>query len=231
MVVLLIQDTLHKKITTKPNCGQQQQVEVDGKQICTLQKDSAKRLDDNNAQATSQVTDVPLESFASVARMEAIRIFLAYATHKSFTIFQMDVKTAFLHGTLKEDVHVCQPKAFIDADHPSHVYKFKKALYGLKQAQKAWYNELSKSLLHNHFFKGTINPMLFIRRFDDDILVVHVYVDEIIFGSTNPSLNWRDLPRNTPLERVEVLDSTSNSSAVGDLQDSKRIKLVSIGYR
>ncbi|GJU24033.1 retrotransposon ORF1 [Tanacetum coccineum] len=70
--------------------------------------------------------------------MEAMRIFLAYAAHKSFTVFQMDVKTAFLHGTLKEDVYVCQPKGFIDADHPSHVYKLKKALYGLKQAPRAW---------------------------------------------------------------------------------------------
>ncbi|GKE43892.1 retrovirus-related pol polyprotein from transposon TNT 1-94 [Tanacetum coccineum] len=77
------------------------------------------------------------ESFALVARMEAIRIFLAYAAHKSFTVFQMDVKTAFLHGTLKEDVYVCQPKGFIDADHPSHVYKLKKALYGLKQVPRA----------------------------------------------------------------------------------------------
>ncbi|GJY17835.1 retrovirus-related pol polyprotein from transposon TNT 1-94 [Tanacetum coccineum] len=67
------------------------------------------------------------ESFAPVARMEAIRIFLAYAAHKSFTVFQMDVKTAFLHGTLKEDVYVCQPEGFIDADHPSHVFKLKKA--------------------------------------------------------------------------------------------------------
>nr|GEV88560.1 hypothetical protein [Tanacetum cinerariifolium] len=83
------------------------------------------------------------ESFVSVARMEAIRIFLAYAAHKSFTVFQMDVKTAFLHGSLKEDVYVCQPEGFIDADHPSH----------------------------NHFFKGTIDPTLFIRRFQDDILV------------------------------------------------------------
>nr|GEV16514.1 retrovirus-related Pol polyprotein from transposon TNT 1-94 [Tanacetum cinerariifolium] len=111
------------------------------------------------------------ESFASVARMEAIRIFLAYAVHKSFTMFQMDVKTAFLHGSLKKDVYVCQPEGFIDADHPSHVYKLKKALYGLKQAPRAWYDELSKFLLQNHFFKGTIDPTLFIRRFQDDILV------------------------------------------------------------
>nr|GFA40519.1 retrovirus-related Pol polyprotein from transposon TNT 1-94 [Tanacetum cinerariifolium] len=126
------------------------------------------------------------ESFALVARIEAIRIFLAYAAHKSFTVFQMDVKIAILHGTLKEDVYVCQPKGFIDADHPSHVYKLKKDLYGLKQAPRAWYDELSKFLLQNHFFKGTIDPTLFIRRFHDDILVVQVYVDDIIFGSTHP---------------------------------------------
>ncbi|GJU30087.1 retrovirus-related pol polyprotein from transposon TNT 1-94 [Tanacetum coccineum] len=79
------------------------------------------------------------ESFALVARMEAIRIFLAYATHKSFTVFQMDMKIAFLHGTLKEDVYVCQPEGFIDADHPRHVYKLKKALHGLKQALRAYF--------------------------------------------------------------------------------------------
>nr|GEZ92770.1 retrovirus-related Pol polyprotein from transposon TNT 1-94 [Tanacetum cinerariifolium] len=101
------------------------------------------------------------ESFALVARMEAIRIFLAYTAHKSFSVFQMDVKTVFLHGSLKEDVYVCQPEGFIDADHPSHVYKIKKALYGLKQAPRAWH-------------------------FQDDILVVQVYVDDIIFGSTHP---------------------------------------------
>nr|GFB29491.1 retrovirus-related Pol polyprotein from transposon TNT 1-94 [Tanacetum cinerariifolium] len=126
------------------------------------------------------------ESFALVARMEAIMIFLAYVAHKSFTVFQMDVKTAFLHGSLKEDVYVCQPEGFIDADHPSHVYKLKKALYGLKQAPRAWYDELSKFLLQNHLFKGTIDPALFIRRFHDDILMVQVYVNDIIFGSTHP---------------------------------------------
>nr|GFB83616.1 retrovirus-related Pol polyprotein from transposon TNT 1-94 [Tanacetum cinerariifolium] len=126
------------------------------------------------------------ESFAFIARMESIRIFLAYVAHKSFIVFQMDVKTAFLHGSLKEDVYVCQPKGFIDADHPSHVYKLKKALYGLKQAPRAWYNELSTFLLYNHFFKRTIDLTLFIRRFHDDILVVQVYVDDIIFGSIHP---------------------------------------------
>nr|GEY12719.1 hypothetical protein [Tanacetum cinerariifolium] len=99
----------------------------------------------------------------------------------------MDVKSAFLHGTLKKDVYVCQPEGFIDANHPSHVLKLKKALYGLKQAPRAWYDELSTFLLQNHFFKGTTDPMLFIKCFVDDILVVQVCVDDTIFGSTHPS--------------------------------------------
>nr|GEW33408.1 hypothetical protein [Tanacetum cinerariifolium] len=115
------------------------------------------------------------ESFTPVARMEAIKIFLAYAAHKGFTVYQMDVKTAFMHGSLKEDVHVCQLEGFIDVDYTSHVYKLKKALYGLKQASRAWYDELSTFLLQNGFSKGTIDPTLFTRRFDDDILVVNQY--------------------------------------------------------
>ncbi|GKA22815.1 retrovirus-related pol polyprotein from transposon TNT 1-94 [Tanacetum coccineum] len=106
----------------------------------------------------------------------------------------MDVKTVFLHGSLKEDVYVCQPEGLIDVDHLSHVYKLKKALYGLKQAPRAWYDKMLKFLLQNHFSKGTINLTLFIRRFNDDILVVQVYVDDIIFGSTNPRLSQ---PRST----------------------------------
>nr|GEY26778.1 retrovirus-related Pol polyprotein from transposon TNT 1-94 [Tanacetum cinerariifolium] len=133
------------------------------------------------------------ESFAPVARMESIRIFLAYAAHKSFAVFQKDVKTVFLHGTLKEDVYMCQPKGFINADHPSHVYKLKMALYGLKQSPRAWYDELLMFLLQNHFFKGITDPTFFIRRFDDEILVVQVYVDDIIFGSTHPSLSPQKL--------------------------------------
>ncbi|GJT09324.1 retrovirus-related pol polyprotein from transposon TNT 1-94 [Tanacetum coccineum] len=103
--------------------------------------------------------------------------------------FALDVKIAFLHSTQKEDVYVYQPEGFIDADHPSHVYKLKRALYGLKQAPQAWYDELSTFLLQNYFFKGTIDLKLFIRRFDNDILVVQVYVDDIIFGSTHPRLS------------------------------------------
>nr|GEY39450.1 retrovirus-related Pol polyprotein from transposon TNT 1-94 [Tanacetum cinerariifolium] len=140
-----------------------------------------------HVQTDDELTEKELKQIE--ADDQAIMIFLAYATHKSFYVFQMDVKTTFLHGSLKEDVYVCQPKCFIDADHPSHVYKLKKALYGLKQAPRAWYDELLTFLLQNQFFKGTIDPTLFIRRFHGDILVVQVYVDDVIFGSTHPRLD------------------------------------------
>nr|GEU72721.1 Gag-Pol polyprotein [Tanacetum cinerariifolium] len=94
------------------------------------------------------------ESFALVARLESVRIFVAYATHKSFPIYQMDVKTAFLNGPLKEEVYVAQPEGFVDPDHPEKVYRLRKALYGLKQAPRAWYDELSKFLTSKGFTKG-----------------------------------------------------------------------------
>nr|GEZ75126.1 putative LRR receptor-like protein kinase [Tanacetum cinerariifolium] len=95
------------------------------------------------------------ESFSPVARLEAVRLFIAYATHKSFTVYQMDVKTAFLYGPLKEEVYVNQPNGFVDLYHPNKVYRLKKALYGLKQAPRAWYDELSKFLLSKRFSKDS----------------------------------------------------------------------------
>ncbi|GJX91124.1 retrovirus-related pol polyprotein from transposon TNT 1-94 [Tanacetum coccineum] len=88
------------------------------------------------------------ESFAPVARLEAVRLFVAYASHKSFTVYQMDVKTTFLYGPLKEEVYVNQPDGFVDPYHPDQVYHLKKALYGLKQAPRAWYGELSNFPIH-----------------------------------------------------------------------------------
>ncbi|GJW39692.1 retrovirus-related pol polyprotein from transposon TNT 1-94, partial [Tanacetum coccineum] len=98
------------------------------------------------------------ESFAPVARIEAIRIFIANAATKNMIIYQMDVKTAFLNGDLQEEVFVSQPEGFEDQDNPTHVYRLKKALYGLKQAPRAWYDTLSKFLLANNFFKGAVDP-------------------------------------------------------------------------
>ncbi|GKA58965.1 retrovirus-related pol polyprotein from transposon TNT 1-94 [Tanacetum coccineum] len=128
------------------------------------------------------------ESFAPVARLDAIRIFLAYAAHMNMIVYQMDVKTAFLNGILREEVYVSQPDGFVDQDNLNHVYKLKKALYGLKQAPRTWYDLLSKFLLSQEFSKGTVDPTLFIRRQGKDILLVQIYVDDIIFASTTPEL-------------------------------------------
>nr|GFA58449.1 hypothetical protein [Tanacetum cinerariifolium] len=111
------------------------------------------------------------ESFAPIARLEAIRIFLAYATHKNMVVYQMDVKTAFLNGNLREHVYVSQPDGFVDPDNPNHVYKLKKALYGLKQALRAWYDMLSSFLLSRDFPKGSVDPTLFIRKNGNDLLL------------------------------------------------------------
>ncbi|GJT75569.1 retrovirus-related pol polyprotein from transposon TNT 1-94 [Tanacetum coccineum] len=126
------------------------------------------------------------ESFATVARIEAIRIFIANAASKNMTIYQMDVKTSFLNGELKEEVYVSQPEGFIDPDHPTHVYRLKKALYGLKQAPQAWYDTLSRFLLDNNFSKSVVDLTLFTQKTGKHILLVQIYVDDIIFASTDP---------------------------------------------
>ena len=125
------------------------------------------------------------ETFAPVARLEAIRIFLAYAAHANFKVYQMDVKSAFLNGELEEEVYVSQPPGFEDPNFPDYVYYLLKALYGLKQAPKAWYETLSKFLLDNHFTRGTVDKTLLFRNVNDSTILVQIYVDDIIFGSTD----------------------------------------------
>ncbi|GJV02211.1 retrovirus-related pol polyprotein from transposon TNT 1-94 [Tanacetum coccineum] len=100
----------------------------------------------------------------------------------------MDVKTTFLNGELKEEVYVSQPEGFVDQDNPTHMYKLKKALYGLKQAPRAWYVMLSSFLISQHFSKGAIDPTLFTRKAGNELLLVQIYVDDIIFASTNIAL-------------------------------------------
>ncbi|KAD7117240.1 hypothetical protein E3N88_04508 [Mikania micrantha] len=128
------------------------------------------------------------EVFALVARLEAIQIFLAYASHMTFTVFQMDVKTAFLYGKVKEEIYVCQPPGFEDSQFPDHVYKLDKALYGLHQAPRAWYATLTDHLLANGYTRGAIDQTLFVRKDKDDLILVQIYVDDIIFGSTSSAL-------------------------------------------
>jgi hypothetical protein len=125
------------------------------------------------------------ETYAPVARLESISILLDYATHHDFKLHQMDVKSAFLNGPLQEEVYVEQPLGFEDPKFPNHVYKLHKALYGLKQAPRAWYECLKDFLLKNGFEIGKADSTLFIQRNGKDIFVCQIYVDDIIFGSTN----------------------------------------------
>nr|GEZ42844.1 hypothetical protein [Tanacetum cinerariifolium] len=112
--------------------------------------------------------------------LEAIQIFLAYAAHKSMVVYEIDVKTAFLNGNLREEVYVSQPDGFVDQDNPNHVYKLKKALYGLKQVPRAWYDMLSSFLIPQDFYKGLVDPTLFIRRNINDLLLIYkVKLDEL----------------------------------------------------
>ncbi|GKA06123.1 putative ribonuclease H-like domain-containing protein [Tanacetum coccineum] len=128
------------------------------------------------------------EVFAPVAIIEAIRIFLDYASYMGFMVYQMDVKSAFLYGQIEEEVYVCQPPGFEDPDNLDKVYKVVKALYGLHQAPRAWYDTLATYLLSNGFQRGHIDQTLFIKRHKGHILLIQIYVDDIIFGSTKKEL-------------------------------------------
>nr|GEV31094.1 hypothetical protein [Tanacetum cinerariifolium] len=128
------------------------------------------------------------EVFSHVARIKAIRLFLTYASFMGFLVYQMDVKSAFLYERIKEEVYVCQPPGFEDPDFPDKVYKVKKALYCLHQASRAWYETLAKYILDNRFHRGKIDQTMFIKRQKEDILLVQVYVNDIIFGSTKKEL-------------------------------------------
>ncbi|GKA48977.1 retrovirus-related pol polyprotein from transposon TNT 1-94 [Tanacetum coccineum] len=128
------------------------------------------------------------ESFAHVARLEAVKIFLAFAAHMNMIVYQMDVNTPFLNGILRKEVYVSQLDGFVDPNNPNHVYRLTKALYRLKQAPRAWYDLLSSFLLSQRFSKGTVDPTLFISRKGKDILLVQIYIDNIIFDSTTTEL-------------------------------------------
>ncbi|GJY79640.1 putative ribonuclease H-like domain-containing protein [Tanacetum coccineum] len=148
------------------------------------------------------------EVFAPVARVEAIRLFLAFASFMGFMVYQMDVKSVFLNGKIKEEVYVTQPKGFVDPQHPKKVYKVVKALYGLHQAPRAWYATLSSFLLKNGYRRGTIDQTLFLKKNAKDIILVQVYVDDIIFGSTRQ--DWSD-------EFESLMQSEFEMSSMGQL--------------
>ncbi|GJS54255.1 putative ribonuclease H-like domain-containing protein [Tanacetum coccineum] len=148
------------------------------------------------------------EVFAPVARIEAIRLFLAFASYMGFMVYQMDVKSAFLYGSIDEEVYVTQPKGFVDPQYPKKVYKVVKALYGLHQAPRAWYATLSTFLLKHGYRRGTIDKTLFLKKHKRDIILVQVYVDDIIFGSTKKA--WCD-------EFEALMKGEFEMSAMGEL--------------
>ncbi|GJW74196.1 retrovirus-related pol polyprotein from transposon TNT 1-94 [Tanacetum coccineum] len=161
------------------------------------------------------------ESFAPVARLDAIRIFLAYAAHMNMVVYQMDVKTAFLNGILREEVYASQPDRFVDQDNPNHEYKLKKAIYGLKQAPYAWYDLLSKFLLSQEFSKGTVDPTLFIRRQGKDLLLISQSPRGIFINQSKYALESLKKygmessdPVDTPMVEKSKLDEDTQGKAV-----------------
>jgi hypothetical protein len=140
------------------------------------------------AKGYSQVEGLDFdETYAPIARLESIRILLAYATYHGFKLYQMDVKSAFLNGPIKEEVYVEQPPDFEDSEYSNYVYKLSNALYRLKQAPRAWYECLRDFLITNGFKVGKTDPTLFTKTIAKDLFVCQIYVDDIIFGSTNKS--------------------------------------------
>ncbi|GKC55811.1 retrovirus-related pol polyprotein from transposon TNT 1-94, partial [Tanacetum coccineum] len=158
---------------------------------------------------------------APMAKLDAIRIFLAYAAHINMIVFQMDVKMTFLNGILRKEVYVSQPDGFVDQDNPNHVYKLKKALYGLKQAPHAWYDLLSKFLLSQEFSKGTVDPTLLIRRQGKDILLISQSPRGIFINQSKYALESLKKygmessdPVDTPMVKKSKLDEDTQGKAV-----------------
>nr|GEV51845.1 hypothetical protein [Tanacetum cinerariifolium] len=160
------------------------------------------------------------EVFAPVARIEAIRIFFAFASYMGFTVYQMDVKSVFLYGIIDEEVYVTQPPGFVDPKFPNKVYKVMKALYVLHQDPRAWYATLSTFLEKNGYRKGAIDKTLFIKQDKKDIVLVQVYVDDIIFGSTNVKTTSTPIETQKPLvkdEEAADMDVHLYRSMIGSL--------------
>ncbi|GJZ00012.1 retrovirus-related pol polyprotein from transposon TNT 1-94 [Tanacetum coccineum] len=124
------------------------------------------------------------ETYAPIARLESIRILLPYACALDFKLFQMDVKSAFLIGFINEEVYMAQPPRFINFEKPNHVYKLNRALYGLNQAPKAWSDRLKASLIKHEYDMGMVDNTLFTKKKSSNLIIVQIYVDDIIFGTT-----------------------------------------------
>ncbi|GJU60732.1 retrovirus-related pol polyprotein from transposon TNT 1-94 [Tanacetum coccineum] len=184
------------------------------------------------------------KTYAPVARLESIRILLAYACALDFKLYQMDMKSAFFNGFINEYVYVAQPSGFIDFTKPNYVYRLKKALYGLKQAPKAWYDRL-KAFLKHDYSMGMVDNTLFTKKKDSNFIIVQIYVDDIIFGSTcqemcndfakimNDEFEIKDSkPMKTPMsmetklmrdEEGESVDNTKYRGMIDQVEDFEHV--------
>nr|GEY34868.1 hypothetical protein [Tanacetum cinerariifolium] len=158
--------------------------------------------------------------FALVSKIETIRLFLAFASYMGFMVYQMDVKSAFLYGIIDEEVYVTQPKGFVDPQHPKKVYKVVKALYGLHQVPRAWYATLSTFLLKHGYMRSTIEKTLFLKKNNRDIILVQVYVDDIIFGSTKKAwcLQVQQRPDGVFISQDKYMQEILNKFDLGSVR-------------
>ncbi|GJT90359.1 retrovirus-related pol polyprotein from transposon TNT 1-94 [Tanacetum coccineum] len=161
------------------------------------------------------------ESFALVSRLEAIRIFLTFAAHMNMVVYQMDVKTAFLNGNMREEVYVSQPDGFVDPDNPYHMYKIKKALYGLKQAPRAWYDMFSSFLISQDFSKDSVDPTLFIYRQGKELLLISqsprgIFINQSEYALESLKKYGFDScdPVDTPIVEISKLDEDKEGKVV-----------------
>ncbi|GAA0149080.1 transmembrane signal receptor [Lithospermum erythrorhizon] len=162
------------------------------------------------AQGYTQIEGVDFEeTFAPMARLEAIRLVLSIACLLKFKLFQMDVKSAFLNGVVQEEVYIEQPKGFVDVTYPEHVYKLKKVLYGLKQAPRAWYERLAIFLLTNGYTRGGVDNTVFIKRERNQMMVAQIYVDYTVFGGVSKQL---------VKQFVQQMEAELEMSMVGELK-------------
>jgi hypothetical protein len=161
------------------------------------------------AQGYSQVEGLDFgETFAPVARLETIRILLAFAASKGFKLYQMDVKSAFLNCVIQEEVYVRQPPSFESPKYSDRLYKLSKALYGLKQASQAWYARLKTFLLEHGYVMGSVDKTLFTLNHGTDCLLVQIYLDDIIFGDSSHTL----------VSRIQgMMESEFQMSMIGEL--------------
>ncbi|GJV65374.1 retrovirus-related pol polyprotein from transposon TNT 1-94 [Tanacetum coccineum] len=171
-----------------------------------------------------------LTTASAIARMEAIKILLNFSTYMNFKVYQMDVKSAFLNGKQKEEVYVKQPPGFEISEFPDYVYKLDKALYGLKQAPKAWYKSLSTFFIQNKFARGRIDNTLFIYKSKGEVLLVQVYVDDIIFGSTSYKLCKQFEKLMTKKFGMSMMGELTYFLGLKIKQDDKRISICQEQY-